>query len=150
LIVNKKARYEYEILRKWEAGIVLKGAEVKSVREGRVSFTNSFIRIKDGEVFLYNLHIAPYSNSSQVDYDPKRERKLLLHKNEIKSLIGTLTQKRLTLIPLSVYFKEGKVKLEIGLAKGKRLYDKREKLKEKTVEKEIRRTLKRREKFKLK
>lgn len=150
MIVNKKARYEYEILRKWEAGIVLKGAEVKSVREGRVSFTNSFIRIKDGEVFLYNLHIAPYSNSSQVDYDPKRERKLLLHKNEIKSLIGTLTQKRLTLIPLSVYFKEGKVKLEIGLAKGKRLYDKREKLKEKTVEKEIRRTLKRREKFKLK
>jgi len=148
LIVNKKARYEYEILRKWEAGIVLKGAEVKSVREGRVSFTNSFIRIKDGEVFLYNLHIASYFNSSQVDYDPKRERKLLLHKNEIKSLIGTLTQKRLTLIPLSVYFKEGKVKLEIGLAKGKRLYDKREKLKEKTVEKEIRRTLKRREKFK--
>ena len=150
MIVNKKARYEYEILRKWEAGIVLKGAEVKSVREGRVSFTNSFIRIKDSEVFLYNLHIASYSNSSQVDYDPKRERKLLLHKNEIKSLIGTLTQKRLTLIPLSVYFKEGKVKLEIGLAKGKRLYDKREKLKEKTVEKEIRRTLKRREKFKSK
>jgi len=150
LIVNKKARYEYEILKRWEAGIVLKGAEVKSVREGKISFTNSFIRIKDGEAFLYNLHIAPYSNSSESSYDPKRERKLLLHKSEIKKILGTLSQKGLTLIPLSVYFKKGKAKLEIGLAKGKKLYDKREKLKERTVEKEIRRALKSRERIKLK
>jgi len=150
LIVNKKARYEYEILSRWEAGIALKGVEVKSVREGKVSFTNSFIRVKEGEAFLYNLHISAYSTGSESNYDPKRERKLLLHKSEIKKLIGILSQRGLTLIPLSVYFKKGKIKLEIGVAKGRRLYDKREKLKEKAVKKEISQTLKRRERFKLK
>jgi SsrA-binding protein len=150
LIVNKKARYEYEILKEWEAGIVLKGAEVKSVREGKVNFTNSFIRIKEGEAFLYNLHIALHSTSTESNYDPKRQRKLLLHKSEIKKILGILTQKGLTLIPLSVYFKKGRVKLEIGLAKGRKLYDKREKLKKRTAEKEIRQTLKSRERFKSK
>jgi len=143
LIVNKKARHEYEILEKWEAGIALKGAEVKSIREGKVDFTDSFIRIKNGEAFIYNLHIAPYSALGQLgNYDPKRERKLLLHRREIRSLSGTLSQKGLTLIPLSIYFKRERVKLEIGLAKGRRLYDKRRKLKEKALKKQIEQTLK--------
>lgn len=142
MIVNKKATYQYEILEKWEAGIVLKGAEVKSIREGKVNFTDSFIRIREGEVFLYNLYISPYSASS-FNHDPKRERKLLLHKPQIRRLTGVLAQKGLTLIPLCIYFKENKVKVEIGLAKGKKLYDKREKIKRRMMERETRRILKR-------
>jgi len=144
VIINKKARYQYQILNKWEAGIVLKGSEVKSIREGKVIFGDSFARIKKGEIFLYNLHIAPYVFTHERDYDPKRERKLLLHKTEIEKLIGILIQKGLTLIPLSIYLKKGRVKLEIGLARGKRLYDKRRKLKEKAVDREVKRTLKKR------
>jgi len=141
LIVNKKATYQYEIFERWEAGIVLKGTEVKSIREGRVSFIDSFVQIRGGEVFLYNLHIAPYSATS-FDYNPKRERKLLLHKSQIRRLAGILTQRGLTLIPLCIYFKKNKVKVEIGLAKGKKLYDKREKIKRRIVERESRRILK--------
>ena len=141
MIVNKKATYQYKILEKWETGIVLKGAEVKSIREGKVNFTDSFIRVREGEVFLHNLHISPYSPSS-FNHDPKRERKLLLHKSQIRKLTGILTQKGLTLIPLCIYFKKNKVKVEIGLAKGKKLYDKREKIKRKTVERETRHILK--------
>ena len=144
MIINKKARYQYQILDKWEVGIVLKGSEVKSIREGRVNFGDSFARLKGGEIFLYNLHITPYVFAYERDYDPKRERKLLLHKAQIRKLIGTLTQKGLTLIPLSIYLKKGKVKVEIGLARGKRLYDKRRKLKEKAVDQEVKRTLKKR------
>lgn len=144
MIINKKARYQYEILDKWEAGIVLKGSEVKSIREGRVIFGDSFARAKEGEIFLYNLHIDPYVFTHERDYNPKKERKLLLHKVQIKRLMGTLTQKGLTLIPLSIYLKKGKVKLEIGLARGKRLYDKRRKLKEKAVDREVKSTLKER------
>ena len=142
MIVNKKAAYQYEIFEKWEAGIVLKGTEVKSIREGRVSFADSFVRIRGEEVFLYNLHIAPYSSASSFNYDPKRERKLLLHKSQIRRLTGILTQRGLTLIPLCIYFKKNKVKVEIGLAKGKKLYDKREKIKRRIVERETRRALK--------
>jgi len=142
VIVNKKAKYEYHILDKWVAGIALRGSEVKSIREKRVSFADSFARVKKGEVFLYNLHISRYAADSSPGYDPKRERKLLLHKREIKSLAGTLSQKGLTLIPLCIYFVRGKVKVELGLAKGKRLYDKREKIKERIVQREIRRVLK--------
>jgi len=141
LIVNKKATYQYKILERWEAGIVLKGTEVKSIRGGGVSFTDSFVRIRRGEIFLHNLHIAPYSATS-FEYDPKRERKLLLHKSQIRKLTGILTQKGFTLIPLCIYFKKNKVKVEIGLAKGKKLYDKREKIKRKTVERETRHILK--------
>ena len=140
--INKKARYNYEILEKQEAGISLRGGEVKSIREGKIDFTNSFIHIKEGEVFLCNLHISPYLIGRELNYNPKRERKLLLHRKEIKSLIAKLTQKGLTLIPLSIYFKKEKIKIEIGLAKGKKLYDKRRKLKEKSIEKETRRVLK--------
>lgn len=142
MIVNKKARHKYEVVDKWEAGIVLKGSEVKSIRDGRVSFVDSFAQIRRGEIFLYNLHIAPYPFDHNPGYEPKRERKLLLHKKEIERLTGSLAQKGLTLIPLSIYFKKGRAKIEIGLAKGKRLYDKRRKLKEKAVDQEVKRILK--------
>ncbi len=143
--VNRKARHEYEIVDKWEAGIALQGSEVKSIREGGVSFTGSFAHIKEGEAYLHNLHIAPYSAIGYPAGDPKRERKLLLHKREIQSLTGTLNQKGLTLIPLRIYFKRGIAKVEIGLARGRKLYDKRRKLKEKDTRRQIERTLKERE-----
>ena len=147
MITNKKATHEYQILETWEAGVVLKGSEVKSIREGKVSFTDSFARVKEGELFLYNLHIAPYACTSQGNLDPKRPRKLLLHHGEIQKLIGTLSQKGLTLIPLSIYFKKGKVKLGMGLARRKRLYDKRQKLREISIEREISRTLKEQKRY---
>ncbi len=140
--VNKPANYKYKSLGKREAGISLKGTEVKSIREGGIDFTNSFIHIKKEEVFLCNLHISPYFSGRELNYDPKRERKLLLHRKEIRSLVAKLTQKGLTLIPLSIYFKKGKIKIEIALAKGKKLYDKRRELEEKSIEKETRRVLK--------
>lgn len=143
--VNRKARHEYEILDRWEAGIALKGSEVKSIREGRVSFTGSFAHIKEGEAYLHNLHIAPYSAMGYPAGDPKRDRKLLLHKREIQSLTGTLNQKGLTLIPLRIYFKRGIAKVEIGLARGRRLYDKRQKLKERDTKRQIEQTLKERD-----
>ena len=143
--VNRKARHEYEIVDKWEAGIALQGSEVKSIREGGVSFTGSFAHIKEGEAYLHNLHIAPYSAIGYPAGDPKRERKLLLHKREIQSLTGTLNQKGLTLIPLRIYFKRGIAKVEIGLGRGRRLYDKRQKLKEKDTKRQIERTLKERD-----
>ncbi len=143
--VNRKARHEYEIVDKWEAGIALQGSEVKSIREGGVSFTGSFAHIKEGEAYLHNLHIAPYSAIGYPAGDPKRERKLLLHKREIQSLTGTLNQKGLTLIPLRIYFKRGIAKVEIGLARGRRLYDKRQKLKERDTRRQIERTLKERD-----
>jgi SsrA-binding protein len=143
--VNRKARHEYEIVDKWEAGIALQGSEVKSIREGGVSFTGSFAHIKEGEAYLHNLHIAPYSAIGYPAGDPKRERKLLLHKREIQSLTGTLNQKGLTLIPLRIYFKQGIAKVEIGLARGRKLYDKRRKLKERDTRREIERTLKERD-----
>ena len=142
--INRKVRHEYEILDRWEAGIALKGSEVKSIREGRVSFIDSFAHIKGGEAYLHNLHIAPYSAMGYPAGDPKRERKLLLHRKEIQSLTGTLNQKGLTLIPLRIYFKRGMVKVEIGLGRGRKLYDKREKLKERDTRRQIERTLKER------
>jgi len=146
LIVNKRVKHEYEILESYEAGIVLKGSEVKSIREGRVSFTDSFVRIKNGEVWLCNLHIAPYSSSTE-NHDPKRDRKLLLHKKQITRLAGILSQRGLTLLPLRIYFKKNRAKVEVVLAKGKRKYDKREKLKRKDMEREMKREIKERERF---
>ena len=142
MIANKKARYQYEVVESYEAGIVLRGSEVKSIRDGRVNFVDSFAQTKRGEIFLHNLHIAPYPFDNNPGYEPRRERKLLLHKNEIEKLTSTLARKGLTLIPLSIYFKKGRAKVEIGLAKGKRLYDKRRKLRERAVEQEVKRTLK--------
>jgi len=142
MMINRRARHDYHILDTFEAGMVLRGPEVKSLRQNRVSFTDSYARVRDGEVYVYNLHIAPYDHTTSQDVDSKRERKLLLHRREIRSLTGTLAQKGLTLIPLRIYFRRGKAKLELGLARGKHLYDKRQKLKERIVRRQIDRAMK--------
>ena len=125
---NKKARHDYFILEEYEAGIVLKGTEVKSVRQGKVSIKESYCQINNAEVFIFGMHISPYEQGNIYNVDPLRTRKLLLNKREILKLIGKTKEKGLTLVPLKVYLKYGLVKLEIGLAKGKKIYDKREKI----------------------
>lgn len=133
---NRKAHYDYEIIEKYEAGIVLKGTEVKSIREGRANIKDSFARIVKDEAFLMNMHISPYSHGNVHNHDPLRTRKLLLNRKEINRLLGLMTRKGLALIPLSVYFKKGKVKVEIALAKGKKEYDRREDIKKKDIARE--------------
>ena len=123
---NKKAYHDYFIDEKYEAGIVLHGTEVKSLRLGKCSVKESFIRIENGEVFVYGMHISPYEKGNIFNKDPLRVKKLLLHKMEINKLTGKVAEKGCTLVPLQVYFKDGKAKMEIGLARGKKLYDKRE------------------------
>ena len=123
---NKKAYHDYFILDKIETGIALHGTEVKSLRMGKCSIKESFIRIENGEVFIYGMHISPYEKGNIFNKDPLRVRKLLLHKYEIRKLIGKMNQKGYTLVPLSVYFKGSLIKVEIALAKGKKLYDKRQ------------------------
>jgi len=136
---NKKARFHYSIEDTLEAGICLLGTEVKSLREGRANLGDSYGTIKNGEVFLVDAHISPYSHGNRANPNPLRTRKLLLHKREIKRLIGKVQEKGFTLIPLRLYFSNGKAKVELGLAKGKKLYDKRESLKRKTIEREMER-----------
>lgn len=126
---NKTARMNYFIDDTFEAGIVLVGTEVKSLREGRANLKDSYARVKDGEVFLYDLHVSPYSFGNRYNHEPLRVRKLLLHKREIKRLYGKSREKGLALIPLKLYFKNGKVKVELGIGKGKKLHDKREDMK---------------------
>jgi SsrA-binding protein len=138
---NRKARHEYEILDTHEAGIVLKGPEVKSLRAGQLAFRDAFARVEGGEIWLYNLHIAPYEQASRADQDPDRVRKLLLHREEIRRLVSKTEEKGLTLIPLEVYFRNGNVKVLIGVARGRRLYDKREKLKKQTQDREAKRAM---------
>jgi len=128
---NKTARINYHIDDTFETGIVLMGTEVKSLREGKANLKDCYALVKDGEVFVHDMHISPYSHGNRMNHDPLRIRKLLLHKNEIKRLYGKSREKGLALIPLKLYFNKGKVKLEIGIGKGKRLYDKRESLKTK-------------------
>ncbi|HOL22011.1 MAG TPA: SsrA-binding protein SmpB [bacterium] len=141
-IENRKAYFNYEILEKIEAGLVLRGPEVKSLREGKGSIKEAFGRIENGEVFIHNFYIAPYPASFEKP-DPLRKKKLLLGKREIKRLSRKLEEKGLTLIPLAVYFnKRGLAKVEIALAKGKKLYDKREKIKERDVQRDIERRMK--------
>ena len=123
---NKKARHDYFVEDSFEAGIVLHGTEVKSLRQGHCSIKESFIRIEDGEVFIYGMHISPYEKGNIFNKDPLRVRKLLLHRSEIRKMIGKMSQKGYTLVPLQVYFKGSLIKVEIALAKGKKLYDKRE------------------------
>ena len=123
---NKKAYHDYFIEDKYEAGIVLHGTEVKSLRMGKCSIKEAFVRIEDGEVFVYGMHVSPYEKGNIFNKDPLRVKKLLLHKYEINKLLGKIKEKGYTLVPLQVYFKDGKVKVEIGLARGKKLYDKRE------------------------
>ena len=138
---NRKARHEYDILETFEAGIVLKGPEVKSVRAGHIGFQDAFARVTGGEVIIVNLHISPYEQANRFNVDPLRPRKLLLHRHEIRRLIGKVEQKGLTLIPLQLYFRSGVAKVLIGLAKGRHHYDKREKLKRETQLREARRAM---------
>jgi SsrA-binding protein len=139
---NRKARFNYEILEKIEAGISLKGTEVKSVRNKNVSIEESYAQIKNDEVFLCNLHISPYEQGNRENHDPIRVRKLLLHRHEIKKLIAKIQQKGLSLIPLSIYTKKGIIKVELAVGRGKRLVDKRESIKKKAIEREIARIVK--------
>lgn len=136
---NRKARFDYFIFETYEVGIILSGSEVKSLRQGRASLRDSFARVEGGEVFLYNLHIPPYDQGSHFNPDPVRTRKLLLHQREIKRLIGKTQEKGLALIPLKIYFKRGWVKAEIGLAKGKKTFDKRRQIAEREAKREIER-----------
>ncbi|MEB3232444.1 MAG: SsrA-binding protein SmpB [Leptolyngbyaceae bacterium] len=140
---NRQARFLYEILETYEAGIELLGTEVKSIRQGRVNMRDGFTAIRDGEAWLNNVHISPCSNTSQVfNHEPRRARKLLLHKQEINKLIGQVEQKGLTIVPLKMYLKNGWVKVTIALARGKKLHDKREDLKRKDAKRDIERALK--------
>lgn len=141
---NRKAFHDYHILDTFETGVVLLGTEVKSIREGRVNLRDSYARIENGEVFVQNVHISPYSHRGYVDHEPLRRRKLLLHAHEIRKLIGKTVEKGMTLVPLRMYFKNGKVKLAIGLAKGKKEHDKRETLKKRETDRETRAAVKER------
>ncbi|MFN7918071.1 MAG: SsrA-binding protein SmpB [Vicinamibacterales bacterium] len=142
---NRKAFHDYHILDTWEAGMALLGTEVKSIREGRVNLRDSFARIENGEVWLYNVNISAYSHRGYADHEPLRQRKLLMHREEIRKLIGKTTEKGMTLVPLRLYFRKGRVKVEVGLAKGKKDYDKRETIKRREVDRETRAAVKSRQ-----
>jgi SsrA-binding protein len=137
IATNKKARHDYHLSDEVEAGIVLTGTEVKSIRDGRVTIKDAYAEIKNGEVFLRQLHINPYAFAYYDNHDPLRSRKLLLHNYEIKRMIIKTKERGYTIIPLKLYFKNGKVKVQIALAKGKKLYDKRESIKEREVNREL-------------
>jgi SsrA-binding protein len=139
---NKKAYHDYFIEETFEAGIALLGTEVKSLREGRANLKDSYVIVKEGEAFLLNCHISPYSHGNITNHEPLRTRKLLLHKNEIKRLAGKVAQKGYSIVPLKIYFKDAWAKVEIALVKGKKLFEKRQVIKEKEAKKEIRRALK--------
>jgi SsrA-binding protein len=141
---NRKAFFDYHILDTFEAGIVLGGTEVKGIREGKANLRDSYARVERGEVWLYNVHINPYSHRGYVDHDPRRKRKLLLHRAEIRKLIGKTVERGLTLVPTRMYFKNGKVKVAIALARGKQVHDKRETIKRRETERETRAMVKER------
>ena len=122
---NKRARHDYQLLESWEAGLVLTGTEVKSLREGKANLTDAYAIVKDGEVFLLNLHISPYEQGNQFNHEPTRTRKLLLNRREIRRMIGAVERQGLTLIPLELYFRKGRAKVALALGKGKKLHDKR-------------------------
>lgn len=138
---NRKARHEYEILESVEAGLVLKGPEVKSLRDGKVAFKDAFARVEGSEAWLYNLHITPYESANRWNEDPERPRKLLLHAHEIRKLVGAVEQKGLTLVPLDLYFTRGYAKTTIGVARGRQLHDKRDKLKRREQDREAARAM---------
>lgn len=141
---NKKAFHDYQILERYEAGIALQGTEVKAIRERNVRLKDSYAQVREGELWLKNCHISPYSHGSLSNHDPLRPRKLLLHRRQIDKLIGSIVKKGVALIPISLYFKEGKVKIEMALARGKRVHDKREAARRKAVERDIQIELRRR------
>ncbi len=137
---NRKARHDYHIEEVYEAGMELKGTEVKSLRAGKANLKDSFALIKNGEIFLHNMHISTYEQGNRFNHDPTRVRKLLLHKHEINKLLGAVQRQGLTLVPLKIYFKRGKAKLALALAKGKKLYDKRQDMAERDAKREIERS----------
>ena len=139
---NRKAFHDYHLLESFEAGIVLLGTEVKAIREGRVNLRDSFARLEEAEVFLYNVNISPYSHRGYSDHEPLRRRKLLLHRDEIRKLIGKTVEKGMTLVPTRLYYKNGRVKVAVSLAKGKQAYDKRETIKRREAERETRAAVK--------
>ena len=137
IATNRKARHEFEILETYEAGLCLKGTEVKSLRDGQVNFKDSYASVHNQEVWLVGCHIAPYHHGSDANHDPDRSRKLLLHRREIARLIGKVAERGLTLVPLRLYFKEGRAKLELGLARGRKLHDKRQAIRERDERREM-------------
>lgn len=142
---NRKARHEYFILETYEAGIELKGSEIKSIRAGQISLAESYVRVENRQAFLVDAHVAPYIQANRFNHDPRRPRRLLLHASEIRGLFDAVRQKGVTIVPLRVYLKEGKAKLEIGVAKGKKLYDKRHELAERDARREMETAIRNRE-----
>lgn len=140
---NRKAQHEYQILESWEAGLVLLGSEVKALREGSASLSDAFARLEDGEAWLYNLHIGPYGPAGPDAHEFKRPRKLLMHRQELRRLIGKVEQSGLTLVPLEVYFRDGVAKVKLALARGKKVRDKRQDIKRRDAEREIARARRR-------
>jgi SsrA-binding protein len=145
IATNKKAYKDYFILETYQTGIVLTGTEVKSIRGGKVNFKDSYARLKDREVFLLNLHISPYEQGNRYNVDPERTRKLLLHRKQIDRLFGKTQEKGLTLVPTKIYIKDGLVKIEVAVAQGKKLYDKREEIKKAEVKRDLQRMLRRKQ-----
>lgn len=141
---NRKARHDYHIMETFEAGMELKGTEVKSLRQGKANLKDSYAQVEDGEIYLFSMHISPYEQGNRYNVDPVRKRKLLMHKREIMRLLGKTKEKGLTLVPLKVYFTRGKAKVEIALAQGKKLYDKRQAAAEKSAKRDIEKAMKER------
>jgi SsrA-binding protein len=144
IVTNRRARREYFIEETFEAGIVLTGSEIKSIRAGRVNLQDSYVTIREGEAWLLNTHIAPYKQASHQNHEPKRDRKLLLHRRQIQRLLGKVQAKGYTIVPLRLYLKDNRAKVEIALARGKKLYDKRDALAKREAEREMARALRRR------
>ena len=138
---NRRASHEYHILETWEAGLVLRGTEVKSLRDGRANITDAFGIVKDGEIWLLNMHVSPYERGGYTNHEPDRTRKLLLHKKEIRRLIGAVERQGLTLVPLEVYFRKGVAKVRLALAKGKQQHDKRQAVRERDAQREMSRAI---------
>ncbi len=139
---NRKARHDYHILETWEAGVALLGTEVKAIREGRVNLRDSYAKVDNGEVWMMNVHISPYSHRGSSDHQEMRQRKLLLHAHEIRKMVGKVQEKGLTLVPLDLYFKKGRIKVTLALAKGKQAHDKRETIRKREVDRETRAAVK--------
>lgn len=137
IVSNRKARHEYQVLETYEAGLVLQGTEVKSLRQGRANLQDAFARFEGGELWLYNLHISPYEPGNRFNHDPLRPRKLLLNRRELRKLVGQVEQKGLTLVPLDLHFRRGLAKVTLALARGKKLHDKREDVRKRDAEREI-------------
>jgi SsrA-binding protein len=141
---NRKAFHDFHVLETWEAGLALLGTEVKAIREGRVNLRDSFARLDNGEIWLLNVHISPYSHSGYAFHDERRQRKVLMHRHEIQKLTGKIQEKGMTLVPLQLYFKKGRVKVALALVKGKQLHDKRETIRRREVDRETRAAIKER------